>query len=457
MSLVVANLTTLLVLLPMILVDQIIKEPKHVPGEPPTIPTAETPIYEHQPIFNQSYSPDVVQNITTAYSYQLKSLTSVETPAIVTEDATDLVIIRHSVYMSAFCRCITFMLAFASCCTILNSVMIGIDRYIAIIDALRYHDRITHPRIKGIVSFIWIVSFVSGILHAIKQPLNLPFNCCKHDAHSPEHNYIISISCISLFFIFPLIIKIVLYVNIYIAAHQNVKRCRHQGREPTRKSFRNERTPRYPRSRTPNRPSPGNSGSTTPRIKNSFTNSFRELKNNFMKAGHVFYREEGKTAKFAIYIIATFIICWIQHFGYGFARLFLIFPPNLCHLLDLTFIFIFSVVSPYLYAFHRRKIKKDLIKLLTGNDDTEYYQHTRSLKVRTLERSSSINNGFRARNNAIKLRKKSRSIQGLVPNNNNNTNKNIQKHVTLTFLTPGTSRNSSQRTETSKLSNDECL
>ncbi|KAK2814446.1 hypothetical protein Q5P01_000452 [Channa striata] len=116
--------------------------------------------------------------------------------------------------------CLTFITVYAS---VLNMVLISVDRYVAICYPLHYSTRITQRRVRICVLLCWIYSFIYSfifIFDNLKQPGR--YNSCYGQC------VIIVIGAVDVVFgfIFPISNIVILYLRVFVVAVSQARAMR---------------------------------------------------------------------------------------------------------------------------------------------------------------------------------------------------------------------------------------
>ncbi|KAK2814445.1 hypothetical protein Q5P01_000451 [Channa striata] len=116
--------------------------------------------------------------------------------------------------------CLNFIIVYAS---VINMVLISVDRYVAICDPLHYSTKITQMRVRICVLLCWTYSFIYSfmfIFDSLKQPGR--YNSCYGEC-------VINISGaadIVLGFILPISTIVVLYLRVFVVAVSQARAMR---------------------------------------------------------------------------------------------------------------------------------------------------------------------------------------------------------------------------------------
>ncbi|KAK2814545.1 hypothetical protein Q5P01_000271 [Channa striata] len=115
---------------------------------------------------------------------------------------------------------LTFIIVYAS---LVNMVLISVDRYVAICDPLRYSNRITHRRVRICVLLCWIYSVFYSFLFLsdnLKQPGR--FNSCYGQC---VINVLVAVDLV-ISFIIPISTIVILYLRVFVVAVSQARAMR---------------------------------------------------------------------------------------------------------------------------------------------------------------------------------------------------------------------------------------
>ena len=302
--------------------------------------------------------------------------------------------------------------------SLLSTVLISCDQYLAVLHPLRYHHHITRVRASVAIITTWIASTIAAIVSAVDtEKCNLWLSC--YATKSPEMliqaTIIFPMLSFLLMFLLPTLILTVIYAKIYWEAHNSSARTRRRSSlSPldtlssvvptvtaplmtdivTVSDKLNKCSRQSSLCRPPNLPT-GREGVRATKLKRSNTcatvycsehllqkqnsvklspsssqtrlrHNLTHIRHRISNASQFIYREEGKTAKLYIFIIFLVLICWLPFYcGTGLTSS--LFPKNLLptwtHPLTFILVLLFPVVSPYVFAYRNSKIKRELHRI----------------------------------------------------------------------------------------------
>ena len=260
------------------------------------------------------------------------------------------------------CTSLRALTTLVSCSSILGTVCIAIDRYFAVLDPLRYHERITKPRSTVMISLVWAVATIAAFLSGIQHGFANTWNSCANETAKEETvtQMISVVSSTTFVFLIPLAVKIWIYCQIYLAAQQNIERAR---RSSVVSGVQDMSTQQEGFLRNMVR-SPGAVGAPSILTRQGVTHLATKMKRKVSNVStFAFNKEEGKAAKVSILVIVTFVGCWFQHFAYNVLQCFGITVPIICHQFSLLSMLSFSGISTYMYVYHRKRMLRHVKRL----------------------------------------------------------------------------------------------
>lgn len=276
--------------------------------------------------------------------------------------------------------------------SIFSILLIGINQYFAVIHSLRYHFYISKNRCMIYIYTGWLVAIFFGILGAVSQNHSGLWHFCDQTPKSSSSYRIINTVYAFVYFVFmilaPFLAISVIYCCIYTAAKQNSERMRrstsgscnlettYQTRERVEERRASEETVDFVEKPLPKVQSAPNflnlncdSGgvkvtrTASDRAPNNFINS---LKFKISNASVFRYREEARAAKISIIVIFMVLICYIP---YGItlilnSDLINIKTPRYFNYVALVLLIVSNIISPFLFAYRNKRIQREVGKFL---------------------------------------------------------------------------------------------
>lgn len=284
--------------------------------------------------------------------------------------------------------------------SIFSILLIGINQYFAVIHSLRYHFYISKARCMGFIYTGWIVATIFGILGAVSQNHTSLWHFCDGAPKSSSNYRLFNTIYAIIYFVFmnlaPFIAISAIYVCIYIAARQNSERMRKSRscngsldayvQVPSRKTpseedlqfGRHKRQTSLPKVQSaPNFLNIVETGevpkaavtvvkvarTASDRSTNGFINS---LKYKISNSSVFRYREEARAAKISIIVIFMVLVCYIP---YGItlilnSDLINIRTPRYFNYVALVLLIISNIISPFLFGYRHKRIQREVGKFL---------------------------------------------------------------------------------------------
>ena len=291
-----------------------------------------------------------------------------------------------------------------SCITMFAHLLIGIDQHIAVVNSLHYHQRI-NEKVCGLLCFsMWILGTTLGILtpvslnvedvvtekeeyemiHFTQYP-NTGGNC-RQQLNFGIYQKVLTNVIVLISFVFPLILLIFIYGRIFSEAHQNSERTRRNSAASTtmetvrRPSSNHKYFQQYPiqysgkhldvslmnlqqqHNIPPSRTSINSNNSTISQFANNMRRSMR-CKMSHANAMVLYYGkiEESRAAKITLLILLMIVFCWTPYYVMIFAHVMDLTKlnsdiANLC----IACAFSNTVISPLLYAYRSRRVKREI-------------------------------------------------------------------------------------------------
>ena len=113
----------------------------------------------------------------------------------------------EEIYLPFYCYILRGMTTLTSSASIFGQLLIGIDQYVAVINPLHYHRNVNEFRCKIMCFSAWIISLGLVIISSID--------------HSIEYQFVANLLCLTLAYIVPIGVILIIYFRIFIAARSN--------------------------------------------------------------------------------------------------------------------------------------------------------------------------------------------------------------------------------------------
>eukprot|EP00090_Calanus_glacialis_P008587 TRINITY_DN16931_c0_g1_i1.p1 TRINITY_DN16931_c0_g1~~TRINITY_DN16931_c0_g1_i1.p1 ORF type:complete len:570 (-),score=92.77 TRINITY_DN16931_c0_g1_i1:183-1892(-) len=302
--------------------------------------------------------------------------------------------------------------------SMLSTLAIAVDQYLAILHALRYHHHMTRLRSSLSLGSVWVLSCVTALsstclLTVPARETALLWSCCAA-AHLPSDkhevtNMAISIVIVITIFLIPSLLLTVIYSKIFMEAHNSSERTRRNSINPNENVFNITSTVLAPlnisqsdlrklqkltrnnsRSKPPSLPTGRLRRSSTnatihksePMLQRqnslisrspSFKANLGSLRHRISNASQLIHREEGRTAKVYIISLAMLLFCWspfyisylLQSIRVGNSAR----TPRWIYPLIFSVSLLYAALSPFIFAYRNTKIKRELFKMFSIKED----------------------------------------------------------------------------------------
>ncbi|KAJ8954634.1 hypothetical protein NQ314_007032 [Rhamnusium bicolor] len=381
-NLLITNLLSSILLIPLLLVDQ------KSPGTPVAPQTNET-LHEFRDVMIKE---EIHTDFTTS-NFQI-----IETSERILAQSASL---RHNntkqVLLCYFAQSTTSFVCTAS---IFSILLIGINQYFGVIHSLRYHFYINKCRSTIFIGISWFVALFCAILSSLTYSDSSLWHFCESRSQPSETvkilNTVYAFSYFFLVILAPFVAICVIYICIYTAAHQNSERMRRSASAPLNSYMEyiqvpapNESSQEKNRSALPKVHSAPNfshidndgsfkvksaddenqkprnkvSRTCSERMANNFINNLRHKISN---ASVFKYREETRAAKISILVIFMVLICYIP---YGITLILSsecikVNTSQIFNYLSLILLVFSNILSPFLFGYRNKRVKREICKMV---------------------------------------------------------------------------------------------
>lgn len=287
---------------------------------------------------------------------------------------------------------------------VLSVLMIGVDQYFAVIDPLRYHSSINAPTSVLMIVVSWTISASFGVFGSLSINERSTWFACErlhHDGFTflpPVYQLIFPIVFVLLVFIVPFVSICWIYVSICSAARENNQRTKRNGSsnncvqetaplDYTIVSTIHESVefdPNETAKRSSEFPKPLHHSSTKSSLKSTSSSIVNSLRHRISNASMFRYREETRAARISVLVIVMTLICWLP-----FTLMLLIHSPLLGNItlphfvkqIGILSLSLNTVVSPLIFAHRNRRIHRELCKLFrVSKRRTSFYNNKNGMK-----------------------------------------------------------------------------
>ena len=240
--------------------------------------------------------------------------------------------------------------------SLLSTLLVGIDQYLAVIKPLRYHHHMTRTTATLLLIGVWVVSSsVATSFFLLPTPSSTSplWHSCPEPLDPASTTF--SLFLLMATFLLPTITLAAIYCRIYSEAHTSSERTRKNSLAPGSGEgiFNIANMAVVPLGA----PSLG-----SPSLRSSLSRSFRHRVSN---ASQLMRREEGRTARVYIASLALILFCWAPTYLYSSLPFLMPFLPNWASPILLILSLLYSLVSPFIFAFRHRKVRGEVSRLFS--------------------------------------------------------------------------------------------
>jgi len=313
----------------------------------------------------------------------------------------DLVVVDSMGAQCVLSMTVSHMIASLS---MMATLAIAVDQYLAVLHALRYHHHMTRIRSSLMLSTVWIMSTITTSFTPF-IPSSMVWTCCEDYPLRVDdmQGMAISISIITTIFFIPAISLTIIYSKIFMEAHNSSERTRRNSINPndnvlnitstavaplnisqsdlrklqrlTRNSSRSK-PPSLPTGRLRRSSTSSAVHKSEPMLQRqnsllsrspSFKANLGSLRHKISNASQIIHREEGRTAKVYIISLLLVMICWSPFYISFLLQSLQVWIPSKPPAWISPSIFsvsvLYSLLSPFVFAFRNTKIKRELFKM----------------------------------------------------------------------------------------------
>jgi len=298
--------------------------------------------------------------------------------------------------------------------SLLSTLLIAVDQYLAILHALRYHHHMTRFRASISLTSVWIVGTVFSLVNNVSPDATELWNCCNNlqlQSSKPSSiNVVLSIITTTIIFFIPSLLITVIYIKVFKEAHNSSERTRRNSINPNENVFNITSTVLAPLdisqsdlrklhrlSRTSSRNKPPSL--PTGKLRRSSTSvavhksepslqrhnsllsrspslkaNIGHLKHKISNASQLIHREEGRTVKVYIVSLALLLLCWSPFFIINLLQCLRVGTwHQTYHWVSPTTFSLslsYSTLSPFIFAYRNTKIKRELFKMFSIKEST---------------------------------------------------------------------------------------
>ena len=134
---------------------------------------------------------------------------------------------------TVFCVALTFIATLASSSIILSTLLIGLDQYLAIVDPLHYHSRLSRKRVTLLCALVWFLSIAASVLVISDPETTITYFTWSHTCTPKPHLHpysgyrlVVCLSVVVIVYFLPFTLITFTYLRIFTAARGNSVRTR---------------------------------------------------------------------------------------------------------------------------------------------------------------------------------------------------------------------------------------
>ena len=244
--------------------------------------------------------------------------------------------------------------------SLLSTLLVGIDQYLAVIRPLRYHHHMTRTTATILLIGVWMVSsFEATSIFLLPSPSSTSplWNSCPDPLplEPVSAPFFFSLFLLISTFLLPTLTLAAIYCRIYSEAHTSSERTRKNSLAPGSGEgiYNIANMAVVPL---------GGPSLGSPSLRSSLSRSFRHRVSN---ASQLMRREEGRTARVYITSLTLILLCWAPTYLYSSLPFLLPPLPTWAKPLLLILSLTYSLISPFIFAFRHRKIRGEVSRLFS--------------------------------------------------------------------------------------------
>ena len=244
--------------------------------------------------------------------------------------------------------------------SLLSTLLVGIDQYLAVIRPLRYHHHMTRTTATILLVGVWLVSSFAAtspfLLPSPSSTSPLWQSCPDPLPLEPVSlPFFFSLFLLIATFLLPTLTLAAIYCRIYSEAHTSSEKTRKNSLAPGSAEgiFNIANMAVVPL---------GGPSLGSPSLRSSLSRSFRHRVSN---ASQLMRREEGRTARVYIASLSLILLCWAPTYLYSSLPFLLPPLPTWANPILLILSLLYSLISPFIFAFRHRKIRGEVSRLFS--------------------------------------------------------------------------------------------
>ncbi|CAB4058424.1 unnamed protein product [Lepeophtheirus salmonis] len=262
----------------------------------------------------------------------------------------NLIVLNYSI----ICGLSSFISVGVAAISMYSQFLIALDQYMAVVTPLKYTNRVNRIRCVLLCASAWVWGLLCGLAFSFTSEIKIFESSCKSDRLDLAPNFL---NCL-FNFIFPLSGLIIFYRRIFTAARDNTIRTRRNSSIDGLSASNNNIN-----LLTPNSPSS---------MKTKITHASAVTLNLILHPESTL--DGGKAAKIILLSLNAICITWVPFFFVHFI-VSATSKTTSSWLLPLSMISVASapVLSPILYAFRSRRVRKEIRLAFRGTGQTESF------------------------------------------------------------------------------------
>ncbi|XP_040579361.1 uncharacterized protein [Lepeophtheirus salmonis] len=287
------------------------------------------------------------------------------------------IFLTSSLSDSIICGLSSFISVGVAAISMYSQFLIALDQYMAVVTPLKYTNRVNRIRCVLLCASAWVWGLLCGLAFSFTSEIKIFESSCKSDRLDLAPNFL---NCL-FNFIFPLSGLIIFYRRIFTAARDNTIRTRRNSSIDGLSASNNNinlLTPNSPclivedSSSSNNNNNNSNNNTLKASMKTKITHASAVTLNLILHPESTL--DGGKAAKIILLSLNAICITWVPFFFVHFI-VSATSKTTSSWLLPLSMISVASapVLSPILYAFRSRRVRKEIRLAFRGTGQTESF------------------------------------------------------------------------------------
>lgn len=262
------------------------------------------------------------------------------------------------------CRPMDAVAMFVITSSVFATVIIGVDKFCAIEDPLRYHAVMTPGRAALLVAVGWTVSLASATASTIGELRTRGWTVCQprdtgppdpHDfsdeyrdnRHWTSQRQLVVIMQVAMVLLLPLLLLAWIYLCISRAARRCTERARSRGQPPG-----------------PSEPTSGATSASEQERQPQQRPVVSTIRRQLYSANALWQSSEARAAKVSVSVVVLFACCYVPYFAVELVRVCYQRPfPSLYTHVSLIFVVSNAALAPFLYSLRAQNMQHEVLKL----------------------------------------------------------------------------------------------